>query len=396
MKKIAIVVQRCHQEIVGGSEDLAWQYAQLLKTDYDVEVLSTRARDYDTWKNDLPEGEETKDGVLVRRFTVSVGRSEYWHRLNGKLQRDFRRQEYQLQRRWGNPHNLPWPLALQEEWIRQQGPHSRDLCDYLEQNHDQYEQIIFLTYLYPTTYFGSSRVPAEKSLLVPTLHDETPAYLSAFKYMARQFRSMLWNTGAERRLAHTMWGDIAGTIVSMWINTELAERAAVKQPYLLYCGRIDENKGCRELLDYFTRYRKAGAGDLKLILTGKAMMDIPSDPAIEFRGFVSSEEKSSLMAGAHAFVMPSPYESLSVVTLEAMAQEVPVMVSGHCDVLVDHVKANRAGFVYKSYEEFAAALESIAGEAVDLVAMGRRAREYVLQNYAKDVVHARLLNVLQS
>jgi len=27
MKKIAIIVQRCHESVVGGSEALAWQYA---------------------------------------------------------------------------------------------------------------------------------------------------------------------------------------------------------------------------------------------------------------------------------------------------------------------------------------------------------------------------------
>src|SRR5260370_819697 len=41
MSKVAIVVQRCHESIVGGSETLAWQYAELLGEAFDVDILTT-------------------------------------------------------------------------------------------------------------------------------------------------------------------------------------------------------------------------------------------------------------------------------------------------------------------------------------------------------------------
>ena len=74
MKRIAIVVQRCHASVVGGSEALAWQYARLLSNRFDVEVLTSTASDYVAWKNDLPVGVEMRDGIPVRRFPVTITR----------------------------------------------------------------------------------------------------------------------------------------------------------------------------------------------------------------------------------------------------------------------------------------------------------------------------------
>ena len=42
--------------------------AERLVNDYDVEVLTTCVKNYVTGENEYPEGKETLNGVLVRRF----------------------------------------------------------------------------------------------------------------------------------------------------------------------------------------------------------------------------------------------------------------------------------------------------------------------------------------
>ncbi|MCB1579008.1 MAG: hypothetical protein KDI81_17200, partial [Xanthomonadales bacterium] len=79
---IAIVVPRCHARLVGGAEALAWQYAQLLAVDHEVEVLTSTAFDYTKWENDLDAGVEQRDGITIRRFTVARGRTPYFHALH--------------------------------------------------------------------------------------------------------------------------------------------------------------------------------------------------------------------------------------------------------------------------------------------------------------------------
>src|SRR5215510_6186886 len=190
MNKIAIVVQRCHETVVGGSESLAWHYAMLLKNDYQVDVLTTTAIDIRDWANVLPTGVELRDGVSIRRFPVTIGRIPHWGALFKKLGRDFDRYIKGNEGTGKSSRRLPWSLALQEEFIRTQGPYSEPLLEYLRERHSEYKAILFTTYLYPTSYFGIYQVPKHTALLAPTLHDEKTAYLSAFKYSAHRARSI--------------------------------------------------------------------------------------------------------------------------------------------------------------------------------------------------------------
>ena len=73
--KIAIVVQRYGTEINGGAELHARYVAERLSRHASVEVLTTCAKDYLTWKNEWPSGEETVNGIRVRRFPVTRPRN---------------------------------------------------------------------------------------------------------------------------------------------------------------------------------------------------------------------------------------------------------------------------------------------------------------------------------
>ena len=69
--KLAVVVQRYGADISGGAELHARYIAERLARHAEVDVLTTCARDYITWRNELPEGIETVNGLRVRRFPVA-------------------------------------------------------------------------------------------------------------------------------------------------------------------------------------------------------------------------------------------------------------------------------------------------------------------------------------
>ena len=69
--KLAVVVQRYGQAINGGAELHARYIAEHLARHADVEVLTTCATDYVTWRNEHPAGTEQVNGVPVRRFRVA-------------------------------------------------------------------------------------------------------------------------------------------------------------------------------------------------------------------------------------------------------------------------------------------------------------------------------------
>ncbi|HEY6187701.1 MAG TPA: glycosyltransferase [Pyrinomonadaceae bacterium] len=397
MSRVAIVVQRCHAEIVGGSESLAWQYATLLKDAYEVDVLTTTALDTTYWLNSLPEGLEERGGVNIRRFTVTTGRSNpYWGKLHHRLADSFNTFAVGRRRATNGDCSLRWSVPLQEEFILHQGPYSDSLVQFLKEHWRDYHAIIFVTYLYPTTYFGLLQLPPGRALLAPTLHDEQPAYLSAYKHAAERARALIWLTEAERRVALKLWGELPGSVVAMSIDAEPRRPARLKWPYLLYCGRIDPNKGCPELFKHFIKYKAYHPSKLRLLLTGKDDLDIPDHAEIEFRGFVSDEEKFRLMAGASLYVMPSPNESFSIVTLEAMAQRTPVLASGTSEVLVDHVRRSGAGMIYRDYESFARALNELLPDKERRAEMGASGREYVLSNYQPERVRAALIDAVEA
>lgn len=384
MTRLAIVVQRCHADVVGGSEALAWQYAQLLGERYDVDILTSCALDYRTWRNELPAGVETRDGVAIHRFESAWPRGRWFGDLHRRLLATYRDNAQR-----GVVEKVPWRPQLAEEFIRAQGPWCPGLIDHLAERHDDYAAIVFCTYLYPTTYYGMAAVPRAKRVLVPTLHDEPPAYLPVFARAARETANIVWLTQAERALGRRLWNVEHGDVVGMAVASAPAQPERRDVPYLLYCGRIDEAKGCRELIDAFVRCKREHRAPLDLVLTGSDHIGLPARDDVQYLGYVDDARKAALMAGAAAFVMPSPYESFSIVTLEAMAQGTPVIANGDCDVLAEHIARSGAGWTYRGREALVACMRD-AVATPQRAELARRGADYVAANYSIAATRERL------
>jgi glycosyltransferase involved in cell wall biosynthesis/SAM-dependent methyltransferase len=397
MSKVAIVVQRCHESVVGGAESLAWQYATLLKDEYEIDVLSTTAIDAAYWSNVLPEGTEVREGIRLRRFHVDIGYSPYRTEMFARMLRDFDKFGVGKHRAPnGGTKHFPWSIALQEELVRRVGPYSESLVQYVRKHWQSYRAIIVVTYLYPTAYFSLLEIPKGRALFAPTLHDEPPAYLSIYQHAARRAHSLIWLTEAERRLGTDLWGELPGQIVAMAIDAEPRAPAQSTDPYLLYCGRIDPNKGCATLFDYFIRFKAERPSALRLVLTGKDDITIPDHKDIDFHGFVPAEEKFSLMAGAQVYMMPSSKESFSIVALEAMAQRTPVLASAESEVLADHIAQSGGGSIYDDYASFAARLHEMLASQSVCDRMGESGREYVTSRYVPERIRKSLVEAVES
>ena len=120
--KLAFIVQRYGTEVLGGSEHLCRLLAERLAAQHEVEVLTTCARDYVTWKNEYPEGADRIRGVTVRRFANARTRDiDAFNRYSDWI--------------YNNPHTR----ADEMEWLKQQGPWCPALIDYLRRHHQQYD-----------------------------------------------------------------------------------------------------------------------------------------------------------------------------------------------------------------------------------------------------------------
>lgn len=393
MKKIAIVVQRCHEQVVGGSEAEAWHYANLLKSNYEIHILTTTAVDFERWDNVLAEGDEIREDISIKRFKVTQGRADCWGEIYAQLLKEYNKT---ITLKKPEDRLVKWPTALQEEFIYKQGPYSDDLMSFLSEKSEDYKAVVFLTYLYPTTYFGMFQVPRDKIIFVPTLHDEPPAYLSVYKYMAKRSRIILWNTDSECRFGRLLWGELPGCVVGMGVETKKFPPAKLNFPYMLYCGRIDINKGCPQLVDYFLRYKEDCPSNLRLVLTGDNKIELPCNEYIEFKGSVTEEEKLKLMSGASFFVMPSPNESFSIVTLEAMAQKTPILASNGSEAVVEHIRNSSGGLLYSNYDSFKDGINFLLKNEQKTKDMGESGRKYVIKNYGTKKISKKLNDIIEA
>ena len=456
--KIAFIVQRYGADILGGSEYHCRLIAERMAQRHQVDVLTTCARDYITWKNEYPEGTDRIRGVNVRRFANARTRDiESFNRYSDWI------------------FNYEHTDQDEMSWLEQQGPWCPALLEHLERQHRQYDVLIFFTYLYAPTLLGMKIAPT-RSILVPTAHDEPAIRLRLYQDLFKQAKAFAYNTEVERRFLnrsfeiHALAEETIGCGVDLpqakpypRVVDELAATSAggsgggrdrganrgsarpdrgpqrdaepprtseeeeaadaddpengagnrkvmrgrgeifrrrhrLYGPILLYGGRIDPGKGCEELFQHFNAYVNDG-GNATLALMGAKLMPLPEDPSVRFAGLLSEQERAEALEAATVVVVPSPYESLSLLALESFAVGTPVLANGRSEVLVEHVRKSNAGLYYGDQDEFVETLKLLLADDRLRAGMGRNGRSYIKQNYRWDIVmgkYDRLIAKLRS
>ena len=383
--KLAVVVQRYGADISGGAELHARYLAEHLARHAEVEVLTTCARDYITWQNELPAGEEVVNNVQVRRFRVSRPRRPD----------DFGRRSALV---FDHRHSLNDELA----WLRSEGPTSPALVRHIRQHRKQFDYFIFFSFRYYHAWHGARMVP-DKAILVPTAERDPAVGLGLFGPMLRGVRAVMYNSLEERAMLQAVSrrqgpGTVVGVgsaIPSRSQPQRFRRKFNVRRRFAIYVGRIDENKGCLELFSHFARYAAQYPNGLDLILVGSKHLEIPDHPRVRHLGFLPDQDKFDALAAADALVMPSRYESLSMVALEAWALGKPVLVNGACDVLRGQCIRSRAGLYYENADEFAEALYTLDGAGPAGALLGRNGRDFYRRHYAWPVIERKYLDVFE-
>jgi glycosyltransferase involved in cell wall biosynthesis len=175
----------------------------------------------------------------------------------------------------------------------------------------------------------------------------------------------------------------------------LRRRAGIDGGYVLYVGRVQREKGCDALFEDYLSLPVEIRERFPLVLIGKAAMPIPSSRYVRSLGFVNEEMKRSALAGASLLLMPSRFESLSLVLLEAWQAGTPALVNGASDVLKGQCRRSDAGLWYQGPEEFREAFSYLTDPANEGVrrALGENGRRYVERNHRWDRVIDKYLQI---
>jgi glycogen synthase len=178
---------------------------------------------------------------------------------------------------------------------------------------------------------------------------------------------------------------------------EHLDRLGVKPPYVLYVGRITDQKGIFHLLEA-AKMLPAG---VQVVLCASA----PDTPEIEERlrkalpahpnvkwifEMVPLEVVKQLYSHAAVFACPSVYEPFGLINLEAMACETPVVASA-VGGIVEVVEDGKTGLLVPPArpDVLADALKKVLADPAAARAMGKAGRKRVEEKFSWVSVAAR-------
>jgi glycosyltransferase involved in cell wall biosynthesis len=383
--KLAIIVQRYGLEINGGAEYHARLIAEKLAKYFAIEVFTSTALDYITWDHHFDEGQDIVNSIPVNRFKVEHPRDpETFGRI----------QELVFEREHSHDDEL--------EWLKEEGPYIPQALAALKKRNREFDYFIFFSYRYYHSYYGIKEF-REKSILVPTAEHDDVLYLKIFKDFFNQPAAFIYNSHEEKQIINNVsdnekvLGDIVGVgseIPDTFDPESFRKKFNIQGNFFVYIGRLDENKGVPQLLNYFNRLLVENDMEISLVLMGKSLIEIPHHPRIRYLGFVSDQEKFDALKGADFLIIPSQFESLSMVTLEAWALGKPVIANGNTEVLQGQCRRSNAGLWYTSYDEFREVMMLMVKDEKLRTRMGTNGRAFFTAHYSWPVIEKKYLDVI--
>lgn len=386
--KLGVVLPRyvAHTSISAGAEQLGVQLAhRLAARGHTVEVITTCALDLREPRNISPPGVSFDGAVSVRCFELDL---RHWDRIRSEV----------LTRRW-NQERLH-TVTDEDAWLEAL-PHAPRLYAYLDRYHKTYDAVLFLPYLTPTTLCGAL-LCADRSVLMPALHDEPFARMSVVRLVLEAARSVLFMTAEEQALALCTLGYRLPRTSVVGVGVDDAEATAsgdcfrrqfdLHGPLVLYSGRLEPAKNVHALVAYIDRFRREYPyhAQATFVLRGSTAMYIAPRANMFVLPPQPPESYRDAYAAAQVLCQPSQYEAFSIVLMEGWLGGAAALVNANCAVMRTHVAACSGGLWFGDGAEFGAALDWLLAHPHECAAMGAAGRRYVLDWYTWEAVLPRV------
>jgi glycosyltransferase involved in cell wall biosynthesis len=361
--------------VVGGAELVLREVAHgLTARGWQVDVLTTCARDHHTWANHYPAATTDDDGVTVKRFAVVDDTS-------GAARADLVRTMA-----LGEAPTL----AQQEAWMND-GLRVPDLFHEILDTAEQYQAIVVSPYLFWTSFAGGLVAP-ERTIVRPCLHDEPEARFELFEPLVTGVAKLWLNTEPEAQLLDEIWPTHApAEIIGEGIPVPEAydpdgfrrRHGLGDRRFVLYAGRREGAKNWDALLDGFVAAIRKEDLDLSLVTFGVGEVHVPPDVAdrIIDLGLLTDRDKDDAFAAASAYLQPSAMESFSRTVMEAWLAGTPVIANAASAVVSWHCDRSGAGLTYDDTTELEQCLRFIAEAPSEAAALAVPGRAYVLDHY---------------
>ena len=137
-------------------------------------------------------------------------------------------------------------------------------------------------------------------------------------------------------------------------RARVSHHYGLKQPFMLFVGKLESRKNVVRLLQAFDRFRREARDPVQLVLAGRrthltegideTIAKLELAPHVVELGYVPDADLPVLYSAAHCFLFPTLWEGFGIPVIEAMACGTPVItsnlsslpeVSGDAALLVD-------------------------------------------------------------
>src|SRR5262245_5148388 len=367
--RLAFVPPRYGAEIVGGSEAVMREAAQgLARRGWNVEVLTTCARDHYTWENEYPAGTTTDDDVIVHRFPVERPRAK---RTRGRIEERIVA---------GGPVSAKQQRTWLDGLFR-----VPELFRRLVVTADRYDALILSPYLFWTTVTAATIAP-DRTIVMPCLHDEPYAYLDVLRPVLSDVARLWFLSEPEHQLAHRIAHlpahDVTGAgvhVPEQYHPEKFLERHHIERPFILFAGRRERGKGWDWLGSafHFAIQQYDVPFDLVAIGVGPAGAPVDTSGRVHVLGYLDHDEVADPFAAATAYIQPSTNESFSRTIMESWLAGTPVLASAGSEVLQWHCDRSGGGLTFADEFDLAQCLSFLAAAPENAGTLARAGREYV-------------------
>lgn len=385
--RILFVVQRYGNDVNGGAEQhCRWLAETMAEFGHETHVVTTRARDYTSWKDHYPGGLEVLNGVTVHRFGVDTPRDmTAFNSFSEQI--DF----------VGHSHSLDVEL----EWLTAQGPVSSAFDAWLDANADQFDVAVVFTYLYRTAHYAVHRLRHRVPIAMhATAHDEPPFHLPTIQALLSRVDLFLCSTPEESDLlAQTVGASSRRAVVGVGVpDRPGVDRRAELQllglneddRFALILGRVDGSKGVLQAVRALSTVEGDGCAPPRVVVAGQNVAGLRSDNSTTFLGYVSDDQVTALLQSCTVLVQPSRWESFSLVLCEAWAAAKPVVVNGLSDVMAGHVLRSQGGLTYQTDQQLRHAVSRLMSDPWACERLGSAGARYVRSQFDPVTVGRRI------
>jgi len=187
-------------------------------------------------------------------------------------------------------------------------------------------------------------------------------------------------------------------VIPHFVDSSRFEPNYENQGYILYFGRLAEEKGVDALIEAM---KDSPRLKLKIVGEGPEKKNLESRILnlglnnVEFLGYKTGDELKNLVRNSMFVVCPSiSYETFGLVVIEANALEKPVVAS-NLGALPEIIEDRKTGLLFKpgDAKELAKKISYLINHPDEVKEMGKRAREKVAREFNPELHYQRLIEV---